>query len=76
MNAWHQRVWWTVNENRFQLNDFVMDKSIKVVESGERLDFREVSAYTTFEHTGYHAYAWPNTTLFHILTFPSKFIAM
>ncbi|KAF8429587.1 hypothetical protein EV426DRAFT_639386 [Tirmania nivea] len=42
MNGWHQRMWWTVNENRSQmLNDFVMDKEIKVVDSGERLNFWE-----------------------------------
>ncbi|RPB24575.1 hypothetical protein L211DRAFT_177146 [Terfezia boudieri ATCC MYA-4762] len=43
MNSWHQRMWWNVNENRSQmLNDFVMDKGIKVVESGARLNFREL----------------------------------
>lgn len=42
MNVWHQRMWWTVNERSQIFDDFVMDKEIKVVESGERLNFREL----------------------------------
>lgn len=77
MNAWHQRMWWTANENRLHMfNDFVTDKDIKVVESGERLNFREVSAPATFHRCERHANAWPNTALTHILTFSAHFIAM